>query len=369
MVKFKLARYGVDSVSAVFRVAGLRRSAQILLVSMLLIRCAAGATAVVPQGVWQGTLGKKAIVACFNKGFPGSSYGSYYYLDHLEPIAITRDRDAYWHERNDTGLWELSVPVSGLISGVWRNPKNRKNLPIKLALVDGEKDDIACARDSYNARLETYPKVIVGKWVQFSVGRFFRKLEFAGQLTIELFGPDAATRRLNSILKLDRSREAIAAYFAQRREFLGRVGHPAVDERDTEPVYWDPNFIQIRFYQWAAGEGRSGISIMHRTWNTRTGTEIDPWKWLAGSADEGLPPKLKKFLYGNMKESSECEDGYKGEGSYTLLLNKTGINFEEDAWGNGCEKSFFLTYGELRPFLSPAGILAVNSITASHRKQ
>lgn len=237
-------------------------------------------------------------------------------------------------------------------------------MPIKLALVDGDKDETACARDSYNARLETYPRVIVGKWVKFSPDRFYRKLEFAGQVTIELFGPDSAIPRLNSILKLDRSRGAIAAYYAQRREFLGRVGHPYVDERDTEPVYWDPNFIQIRFYESIAGEGRSGISIGHRAWNTHNGVEVDLWKWLAGPTDHGLPPKLKKFLYRNIKEPPECAGGYKGEGAFTLLLGHGGVSFEEDSWGDGCEKSFFMTFKELGPFLSAAGKRAVESMTS-----
>lgn len=336
---------------------------EILLVGALLIPLA-GAAAVVPQGVWKGTLGKKAIIACFNKGDSGSSDGSYYYLEHLEPIAIrTTEKDPYWHEEKDTGVWELAAPSRGAVSGVWRNLKTRKSLPIRLMLLDGNHDEAACARDSYNARLESYPKVMVGKWQQFSPGRLYRKLQFAGQVTIELSGPDPAVPRLNELLKLDRSKEAIAAYFAQRREFLGRVGYPAVDERDTDPVYWDSNFIQIKFYEWVAGEGRAGISIMHRTWDARNGAEVDPWKWLAGSTDNGLPPKLKKFLYRNTKEAPECADGYKGEGAFTLLLSHGGISFEEEAWGDGCDKSFFMSFKELKPFLSTAGKRAVETMT------
>ena len=323
----------------------------------------AGATS--PQGVWSGTLGTKAIVACFN----AESYASYYYADYLRPIALaTRDTDSFWHEENDTGLWKLAVPVNGVIVGTWRNPKTKKLLTINLTIVDGNDDKMACARDSYNSRLENTPKVETGKIIQFSPGRSYQKLRFAGQETLKLSGPDPAIDRINLLLKLDQSKDAIQAYFEQRREFLGRVGYPAVDERNTEPTYWDAHFITIRFYVWIAGEGRSGISNNDRTWNTKTGEEVDLWQWiLASSSDSRLPPKLKKFLYKNVKASPECSDGYRGQGTFTLTLSKSGLHFDEEAWGDGCENSFFVPYTKSFPFLTLAGKQAVSSIIGKFR--
>ena len=315
-----------------------------------------------PQGVWSGAIGTKTIVACFNKG---SLYGSYYYIDYLTPIALsTRDKDSYWHEENDSGQWELAAPMNGVITGIWRSEKTGKTLSINLALVDGSEDESACARDSYNRRLESRPKIEKGKIVQFSPGRSYRKLRFAGQETIELFGPDPALDKLNSQLKLDQSKEAISSYFEQRRNSIGRVGYPAVGEQNTEPTYWDSNFITIEFFDWAANSGRFGISIQHRTWNTRTGEEVDLWNWIGSSSSAAkLPPKLKKFLYRNVKEQlPECTDGYQGEGAFTLTLDKTGLHIDEEPYGGGCEKSFFIPYEKLGPFLSPAGKQAVNSI-------
>ncbi len=318
-----------------------------------------------PQGVWHGTVGTKTIVACFNKGSPWTAYGSYYYMDHLKPIALhAGEKDPYWHEEGDTGLWELTTPVNGAVAGTWRNGKTGKSLSIRLTLVDGDDDESACARDSFNSHLEKRPKIEEGKTVQFSPGRSYRKLRFAGQETVELFGPDPALNQLNSQLKLDQSKEALGGFFQQRREFLGRVGYPAVDERHTEPTYWDSNFISIEFYLWLAGEGRSGISNEYRTWNSRTGEEVDLWTWLGSSHDNAtLPPKLKKYLYRSVKEeSAECANGYRGQGVYTLTLHKEGLHIEEDAWGDGCEKAFVIPYRKLGPFLSSTGKQAVNSI-------
>ncbi|HEY6094130.1 MAG TPA: hypothetical protein VIU93_04180 [Gallionellaceae bacterium] len=337
---------------------------RISVVAFLLISTTVFAGPMPPQGVWNGTIGTKAIIACFNRGSRWTSYASYYYVDYLTPISLTtRDNDSYWHEEHDTGLWELSAPADGIVIGTWSNPKTHKTLPIKLSYVDGSGDDAACARDSYNTHLEVTPRVEASKIIQFSPGRSYRKLRFAGQETIELFAPDQAIERINSFLKLDKNKEAIDEYFQQRREFLGRVGYPAVDERLTEPTYWDANFITVRFYVSAAGYGRSGISNTYRTWSTRTGEEVDLWKWLgASSSNPRLPPKLKEYLYRNVKESSECTEGYRGQGDYTLTLDKEGLHLDEEAWGGGCEKSFFIPYVQLLQFLSPAGKQAVSSI-------
>ena len=338
---------------------------RLVLVFLQMTPLAVLAGAASPQGVWNGSIGTKAIVACFNRGSPWTAYGSYYYIDFLTPIALhTQERDSYWHEEDDAGQWELATPVDGVVTGTWRNEKTKKALPINLAVVDGSDDESACARDSYNKRLESRPQVETGKMVQLSPGRSYRKLRFAGQETIELFGPDPALGQLNSLLKLDQSKEAIDAYFLQRREFLGRVGYPGADDRHTEPTYWDSQFITIQFYEWVAGTGRSGISIQHRTWNTKTGEEVNLWSWIESSSTaSGLPPKLRKFLYRDVKDQlPECTNGYRGEGIFTLTIAKAGLQFEEEAWGEGCERTFFIPYEKLGPFLSPAGKQAIKAI-------
>ena len=330
---------------------------------LLLIPAVVGAGPVPPQGVWIGTIGTRSIIACFNEGSSFTSYASYYYIDFLRPISLTtRDTDSLWHEEGDTGLWELSTPGDRTVFGVWRSKQTKRTLPIKLDLVDGSDDKVACARDSYNLRLETAPSVEEVSIVQFSPGRTYRRLRFASQETVELFGPDPALDRINSLLRLDQSKEAVKAYFRQRRDFLARVGSPATNQQLTEPTFWDADFITIRFYLWIAGEGRSGISNEYRTWNTRTGEEIDLWQWIGGSSeDRRLPPKLKTFLYRNVRPSPTCTEGYRGEGYFTLTLGKSGLNFAEEAWGDGCEKSLFMSYKELLPFLSPSGKRALSS--------
>lgn len=338
--------------------------ARILIAVSLLIPAVVCASPVPPQGVWSGSIGTKAIIACFNEGSRWTSYASYYYVDHLKPIVLTtRDTDSFWHEENDTGLWELSAPVNGVVVGTWRHPKTQKDFPVKLGFVDGSDDKTACARDSYNARLETAPRVETTKIIKFSLGRSYRRLRFAGQETIELLGPDPGIDRINALLRLDQSKEAVDSYFGQRREFLGRVGYPAIDEVRVELKHWDAYYIAIEFYTSVAGEGRSGMSIDYQTWSAVTGEKVDLWTWLGSKAGEAkLPLKLQKYLFRNEKSSPECEGGYRGQGEFILTLSRYGLNISEVEWGSGCEKSFIVPYTKLLPFLSPPGTLAVKSI-------
>jgi len=340
----------------------------VVAVIILATPLAALARPIHPQGVWEGTIGFKAIVACFNMGSNFTSVASYYYIDYLTPIRLHKNQEeSYWHEFSDTGLWELGDPVNKTVTGIWHHPDTRKTLPIKLNYVDGREDDAACARDSFNLRLEAHPEVKASKLILFSPERKYRELRFADQVTVELFGPDPAIEIINSILKLNKSEKIIENYFKQRRLFLGRMGFPAVDLREIEILYWDQNFISMRLYFSTAGRGRMGISNDYRTWSTRSGEEIDLWQWVGdGSGERNLDPKLKEYLFSTTSEDyADCVDGYRGQGTFTIRLDKNGLQIFEEAYGDGCERYFVISFEQLLPFLNTSAKRVVSSIVES----
>ena len=242
----------------------------------------------ISPGVWEGTLGTKAIVACFNFDYPS---GSYFYKQYKKPIQLTRkEQDGLWHEANETGLWLLDPGQGTTLSGTWSSVKDALvKLPISLSLVDSSKSKRACGSESYTSQIEAPPKIEIGKKKEFAPGRSFRPLRFAGQATVELFGPEPTLAAINRELRrdFDTGKDAIQEYFDKRREFLGRVGVPAEDENTTEPEYWTSQWLSIRNYTWAAGTGRSGISWFYRTWDVQTGKQVDLWTWF-GSRKESL---------------------------------------------------------------------------------
>lgn len=130
---------------------------------------AIGASPPALKGVWEGTVGAKPVMACFNADFPS---GSYYYKQFLRPIQLTtKDNDKNWHEEGETGIWELATPINEVMGGRWRSPKTKVSLPIKLRLVGGANVEKSCALRAYSAAIEQPPKIETGKYIKFSPNR------------------------------------------------------------------------------------------------------------------------------------------------------------------------------------------------------
>ena len=84
-------------------------------------------------GLWEGSIGRYPIIACFDTG--GFQRGSYYYRKVLVPIGLWHDDDTNtWSEglssRADPVIWSISVASNGELTGTWRQ-KDRE-LPIRL---------------------------------------------------------------------------------------------------------------------------------------------------------------------------------------------------------------------------------------------
>lgn len=346
----------------------------------------AAGTVEVPRGVWEGTLGTKSIVACFNAEFPS---GNYFYKQYKKAIPLSRvEKDSFWHEGGYTGLWLLEPAKGNTLTGTWKSVKGTPvTLPIRLDLSDATGGDKACGSDGYAGLLEAPPKIETGKKEEFAAGRSFRRLRFAGQETIELSGPEPTLAAINRELRrdFDTGKDTIKEYFDKRREFLGRVGVPAEDENTANPSYWSSQWLSIRNYTWAAGTGRSGISWFHRTWDLQTGRQVDPWSWfgprpqlqsqkapgqISGTGSSPLPPKLRRFLfrYADIQPSKaeeNCRSNYEDDASYDLTLEAKGMRFSQPAYGNGCEIEIEVPYAELGPVLTSAGKAAVRRILES----
>lgn len=318
----------------------------------IFLSLAAAAQTGKPIGVWNGTLGSRSIVACFNGG-DGSDSGSYYYKTFLKPIRLTtRSSENIWHEDDETGVWKLGKPANGAISGEWSSPKTNKTFPIRLQLVDGASDEAACARDSYNLPMEKLPSVETGKTIHISSGRAYRELWLAGQETVELIGVEAGLPKINSVLKPDQSAEAIKEYFQQRREFLGKVGFPAVDEKRINLKNWSGKLVTILFFNWPAGYGTNAIGMDYRTWNVDSGQEIDLWSWF-GLERQRLSPAFEKLLL-KKKVTKECLAGLQYK-SFHLIVENNGFKFFSSGPSDDCPDELHIPYIKAVKLMTPQG--------------
>src|SRR5256885_8530393 len=102
-------------------------------------------------GVWQGTLSGQPIRACFNQA-DGGSFGAYYYLAHLQTIALQQsdDEDRTFIEglqKDDPKAprWTFDKTEGVTLTGHWS--AGARSLPIRLSRVPQTKlkaDETPC---------------------------------------------------------------------------------------------------------------------------------------------------------------------------------------------------------------------------------
>ncbi|MFL1552909.1 hypothetical protein ACI77I_28175 [Pseudomonas sp. D47] len=315
-------------------------------------------------GVWQGTLGKSAVTACFN-GADGE-HGSYYYQRILTPIQLTQASDnAPWVEEDNTGFWALQKPQGDTLSGGWRKTKGGKPLPLTLQRISTD----GCGSDAYNASMEAAPLAVKTEKKSFENHAYLLKTQGA-QVTVKLEGDGPAIQKINrQLTALAINDEDQADYFHERREYLGRNGSAHTSEIDVEPTYWSSQFITVRFYRWAAGTGARGISWGLHSWNLQTGESVDPWTWLGGrqewySAYSGhveLPATFSAWLAKQTTTDEGCP-AITSYSSFDLSFNTQGLQLSTRATGDGCDNDLSFTWEQLEPVLTEQGKAALPSL-------
>ena len=321
------------------------------------------------DGVWTGTLGKQRITACFNDQGSSGVEAAYYYHRHLVPISLEPLNLRRWAERPDDPApnWNLRAPIGDRVSGQWRAADGGRYLPIELERVRASSP--ACASGTFNAPIEAAFRLETSTPVAFGKMGSFRALKYLGEASLQLVGEGEGLARINRDLRAHlplvggRKREILE----QQRSEMGSAYGGMFDETSAEPDFWSPDFITVQFYRWTKGMGRSGISSEYLTWDLASGRQVDPWAWVGASGSEMgegvLPPKLARFEK-RAAAGADC-DQYRGKGHWFLSLEKSGMRFWEDAWGEGeCERDFFVPYDQLEPYLTAEGKRAVARLRA-----
>lgn len=315
-------------------------------------------------GVWQGTLGKSSITACFN-GADGE-HGSYYYQRILTPIQLTQATDnAPWVEDGNTGFWALQKPQGDSLSGAWSKIKDGKPLPLALKRIGTD----GCGSDAYNAPMEAAPLPIKTEKKTFENHPYQLKTQGA-RVTLALESDGPAIQKINrQLAALAINDEDQDDYFHERREYLGRNGSAYTSEIDVNPTYWSSQFITVRFYRWTAGTGARGISWGQHSWNLQTGERVDPWTWLGGqqewydaySGHVKLPARFSTWLAKQTSTDEGCP-AITSYDTFDLSFNTQGLQLSTRATGDGCDNDLAFTWEQLEPVLTVQGKAAIPSL-------
>lgn len=338
------------------------------------------------QGVWQGTIGTLPVRACLTRDEDGKwGTGSYFYLSKLKPLRLeAADRGPDLIERATLGVeragarWRV-VPKGGdALGGEWRS--GARSLPITLRRVPAAKsDDGPCASDAFLApRLRplrvTSAPVVQGALrytkLTYSPGPAFPDVRLASFAIPEMKPGDKA---INAAVRLDPTRrDSPGDYLSCVRQALAQTGTDGDYSAELTPSAVPGDYLSAEVsIGWSCGGAHPDNASYSLTFDRRSGREVRLAGWLLPSA--AAPPEsddrghsvrvtsafrdliLKRFPFD--PQAAECRESVAEEDYWTVALTATGLGFAPQLPHvvQACEDTAVVPFGELVPFLTPAG--------------
>jgi hypothetical protein len=185
----------VIKVSGRIRLSSGAQVASLLLVSLVIEGGAWGALqpqgiAAALSGVWQGTIGRSPIVACFQ---PSEPQGNYYYVRFGQSLELSQAGDRAdwsensWQEGSSTGSWHLESMQRNAVRGRWTEAAKHRELPLRLSRVPLNGEDVAqsCRSAAYGRAYYQFVKKSLRKTF-VRAGLSFRVVELKERKTVQL---------------------------------------------------------------------------------------------------------------------------------------------------------------------------------------
>lgn len=333
------------------------------------------------EGVWRGTLGKAPIVACLVDETISPARGSYYYLAHMESIALDGGDDgAVWSEDLDGGAkaqWKLRWAGAGL-SGTWTG--KGKVLPIALTRVPAKQgDDVsACETDAYLAPRVTTTRIVAKPAdfygqpftrLQYDVGKGFADVDISSFAWPAKQPGDAAINRQMRAL-LDPANERIDYVSCYSRQ-VASIGS------DGDFVFGAaPNFVNDAFMGVEINEGGTcggahpSYGTSYQTFDRQSGKSVDLFTWLTpkgasvakpdrdGYVERKLSPELRALVVAKMVAvGDECREAFAEADYWDIALDLRALRFLPSLPHvmQGCAEPTEVSMFDLAPYLNAAG--------------
>jgi hypothetical protein len=300
-------------------------------------------------GVWSGTLGKTAIVACFDK----SGEGTYYYLRLgfdlvLEPKAgQTRE----WNEKagdSVTGNWALDEARGNAVAGTWRTPDGKKQLPVALKYA-GPLGDGGCPAPAYDAaRINAAARTTGAETKTF--GHAWRPVSLGKNAvvkSVELTDPGASTALKQAVAAV--TTEHLKSYFG-----CGSGPDRSFDSQDSI-VAWTSTIFVLELHEsyFCGGAYPDDVTGVH-TFDVATGKEVDTDKWFKTS-----PVDLAAKRYKAPMEECPTDDlNWVGHPTSSGMVYRPSLPHV----AKGCEVDVLVPWPVLAGRLTPQGREAMKEL-------
>lgn len=336
-----------------------------LVLSLNLVPTIALAEAPNQVGVWEGTLGKLPVAACFEP----KGGGKYYYVNHGEDLKLeaSAKNPQEWAEIADpdgdakpTGTWTVQSVTDTTLTGSWQDLAGAKTLPVKLQRrpLSDEGTATACESAAYRRpHFNHLPKKYGAPFT--SGGHRFRPLTVYPKVElVELLDQTPALSPLRNAL--DRHRDSIIA----AREDCMKSGPHAEYSLISSVGYANATWITLRDrggYE-CGGAYPDGISDA-LTLEVATGKTVDLHQWLDKS--EKKQAELMRKVHAGYPGSAECAEGLKTWPGWHIWPTQQGLVFEPDLphVARACTEDITLPYAQVEPYLNSVGRRAVRNIT------
>jgi hypothetical protein len=324
------------------------------------------------RGVWSGTLGTAKVTACFGLRPTGQEVvGSYYYAKYQEPLAL-RPRDGkQTFEETGGPSWTLVANENNALSGTWRKEGSEKQLPVRLTRLPGTTSGDDCGSDPYlQPVLAHVMQTVTGKPERLG-DRRYRPISLAGVQLVELIdaspGAVAINRQLRAELAAGAGDEA--AIRDRVRDSIKSLGIVALDKVSASVIEWDDRWLTLNLNREFTGQGAAGADSGYRSWDVRTGREIDPWTWFGLKSRERkdepmvqvsrtarLSDTLRRVVLKAASNVKECREAYASPLAARIWASGAGIEFTIGDTGRPeCLQNVTVPLPAVRPLMTPEG--------------
>ncbi|WP_338524263.1 RCC1 domain-containing protein [Pseudomonas batumici] len=341
-------------------------------------------------GVWQGTIGTQEIMVCLQR--PGGD-AAYYYLKHGISISLTPTPDsagAIWAENDvdaDTDLsvkWSLDKVEGNTLTGQWSDVTGQRKLPIRLVRVETSGDPGAdCGSSEANPARTVFnaPRIAKLPVKVDSPKGYARKISVMnGKISsVELMESTNGAIAFNRKMRAGLSEKLIDAFNCPSHTQL------AGEYSDEIKIEWRAGawIVLQESYTIDCGGAHGSDGLIFRTWNLKSGREVQPWQWVATmGTDEKCayldcthqpPDKLNDLILAaatRNKGGDECAESvndYRKSGFYQVRPYAGGLIFTTDFPHviRACDEDIAIPWAKVAPFLSPEGKKAMLSIRSA----
>lgn len=344
-----------------------------LLASALLVSGWASAAPVNDQvrGVWSGTLGAASVTACFGlRGAGEDVRGSYYYAKYQVPLALRPSDKGPAFEETGGPSWTLAASGDDALSGSWRKEGSDRQLPVRLARVPGTTPGDDCGNDAFLQPVVAHVMQLETAKPEQLEGRRYRRLSLAGVQLVELLDASPGAVAVNRQLRAELAGSAanVVAIREQVRDAVKSLGIVVLDTVSASVIEWNERWMTLEMHRESAGQGAAGVDNGYRSWDMRSGREIDPWTWFGLKSrerdDEGvlvsrtvmLPVALKRLVLKASTAGRECGDLYREPLAARIRAGGAGFEFTiGDTYRPECLQTVDLPLAAVRPLMTTEG--------------